>query len=383
MALTGIIAEFDPFHGGHAHLIAEAKRMIPGTGIACVMSGGFTQRGAPACGDRIARARAAVENGADIVFELPVAAALSPAPLFARGGVAHLAATGLLTHLAFGSECGDIAALRSAAGAEADPDFSRRVKELISSGLTYAAAAARASGSAVLENPNDVLAVEYIRAMNSICPGVEPVAVKRIGAAHGSSVADGLPSASYIRTLARQGASPEDLPLPQNVREILSAEAALGRFPLDPSRLDAAVLGVICRMSREELALVPEGGEGLGGRIWEFASEARSVEELCAKAKSRNFTLARVRRCVWQAFLGITREDQLAPPRYLRVLAVGKGGRELLRQMEATAKVPVVTKPAVINSDPLAQLEARAENLRSIALDTRENYFAKSPYVVK
>ena len=90
-----------------------------------------------------------------------------------------------------------------------------------------------------------------------------------------------------------------------------------------------------------------------------------------------------MRRCVWQAFLGITREDQLAPPRYLRVLAVGKGGRELLRQMEATAKVPVVTKPAVINSDPLAQLEARAENLRSIALDARENYFAKSPYVVK
>ena len=167
------------------------------------------------------------------------------------------------------------------------------------------------------------------------------------------------------------------------MREILSAEAALGRFPLDPSRLDAAVLGVICRMSREELALVPEGGDGLGGRIAGFASEARSVEELCAKAKSRNFTLARVRRCVWQAFLGITREDQLAPPRYLRVLAVGKGGRELLRQMEATAKVPVVTKPAVINSDPLAQLEARAENLRSIALDARENYFAKSPYVVK
>ena len=149
MALTGIIAEFDPFHGGHAHLIAEAKRMIPGTGVACVMSGGFTQRGAPACGDRIARARAAVENGADIVFELPVAHALSPAPLFARGGVAHLAATGLLTHLAFGSECGDIGALRSAAGAEADPGFSGRVKELTSSGLTYAAAAARASGSAV------------------------------------------------------------------------------------------------------------------------------------------------------------------------------------------------------------------------------------------
>lgn len=381
--LTGIIAEFDPFHGGHAHLIAEAKRRLPQNGVAVVMSGGFTQRGAPACGDKLARARAAVENGADVVFELPVSRALAPAPVFAEGGVMLLNSTGLLTHLCFGSESADLGALRLAAEAEKAPGFSEKVKELVALGNTYAAAAAKASGMAVLSNPNDLLAVEYIRSLERICPGVEPVAVKRVGGAHGSLSAGELPSASYIRALAREGTSPKELPLPQNVREIFAAEAAQGRFPLRAEALDAAVLAVLSRLGEEGIAAAPEGGDGLATRIARAAETSLSVEELCAKAKSRNFTLARVRRCVWQAFLGITREDQLAPPRYLRVLAVGKGGRELLRQMEATAKVPVVTKPAVINSDPLAQLEARAENLRSIALDARENYFAKSPYVMK
>ncbi|MBQ1954173.1 MAG: nucleotidyltransferase family protein [Clostridia bacterium] len=390
MALTGIIAEFDPFHGGHAHLIASAKGLFPENGVVCIMSGGFTQRGAPSCADKIARAKMAVENGADIVFELPLAFALSPAPIFAKGGVSHLAATGILSHLVFGSESEDISALKRAAGETESDDFSQRVKELVSRGETYASAAASVCSTEtakILLNPNDLLAVEYIRALSRFCPEVLPVAVKRVGAAHGSFEENAeFPSASKVRALARSGVRPEALPLPQNVRERLSYEAEQGRFPLLSQRLDAAVLAVICRMSEEELASVPEGGDGLANRIFSAAQEASTVEELCSLAKSRNFTLARVRRCVWQAFLGITREDQNREPQYLRVLAVGRGGREILREMEESSRVPVITKPAALNGlSPeavrQAQLEARADSLRSLALGKRENMLKRSPYV--
>lgn len=390
MALTGIIAEFDPFHGGHAHLIASAKGLFPENGVVCIMSGGFTQRGAPSCADKLARAKMAVENGADIVFELPLAFALSPAPIFAKGGVSHLAATGLLTHLVFGSESEDISALKLAAEESQSEDFSKKVKELVSCGKTYASAAASVCSpetARILFNPNDLLAVEYIRAVSLFCPEVLPFAVKRVGAAHGSLEEDAeFPSASKVRAMARSGVRPEALPLPQSVRIILSDEAEQGRFPLLSQRLDAAVLAVVCRMSEEELASVPEGGDGLAKRIFSAAQEAATVEELCTLAKSRNFTLARVRRCVWQAFLGITKEDQSRQPQYLRVLAVGKGGREILREMDKCAKVPVITKPAVLNGlSPeavrQAQLEARADSLRSLALGKRENMLKRSPYI--
>ncbi|MBR6772850.1 MAG: nucleotidyltransferase family protein [Clostridia bacterium] len=392
MNLTGIIAEFDPFHGGHAHLIARARSLFPGNGIACIMSGGFTQRGAPSCADKQARARMAVENGADIVFELPVSFALSPAPIFAKSAVSHLNATGILSHLVFGSESGDISALRLAAEESQSEDFSKKVKELVSCGKTYASAAASVCSPAaekILSNPNDLLAVEYIRAISDICPLCMPVAVRRVGAAHGS-LDDGkeTPSASWVRKLARSGVSAAELPLPENVRSILAAEEAEGRFPLDAEKLDTAVLAVICRMSSAELAEIPEGGDGLAKRIFSAAGEVRTVEELCAKVKSRNFTLARVRRCVWQAFLGITREDQSRQPPYLRILALGRGGRELLREMEDKATVPVITKPAalkLLSGEAAAQahLEARADSLRSLALPKRENMLKRSPYVAE
>ena len=391
MDLTGIIAEFDPFHGGHAHLIASAKRLLPENGVVCIMSGGFTQRGAPSCADKTARAKMAVENGADVVFELPVSYALSPAPVFAKGGVSHLAATGLLTHLVFGSESEDVSALRLAAKESDCGDFFEKVKSFMSRGGTYAAAAASVcspGSSKILSNPNDLLAVEYIRALSRFCPDAVPFAVRRVGAAHGSFEESAeFPSASKVRALARDGIAPSELPLPENVRNILCGEAKDGRFPLRPEKLDAAVLAVICRLTEDELAAVPEGGDGLAKRVFSAAGEAVSVEELCSLAKSRNFTLARVRRCVWQMFLGITKEDQSRPPQYLRVLAVGRGGRDILREMENRATVPVVTKPAALNTlspDGVRQasLEARADSLRSLALDKRENMLRRSPYVV-
>ncbi|MBR4941154.1 MAG: nucleotidyltransferase family protein, partial [Clostridia bacterium] len=237
--------------------------------------------------------------------------------------------------------------------------------------------------------PNDLLAVEYIRALDRFCPGVVPVPVKRVGAAHGSKADGGIfSSASRVRELALSGVMPGELPLPENVREILEAERERGAFPFDPGKLDAAVLGVICRMGEDAVALTPDGGDGLASRVCRFAKTAVTAEELCQKAKSRNFTLARVRRCVWQAFLGITREDQARSPQYLRLLAVGENGREILREMELTASVPVITKPAMLNrlsgeGEKDAALEARADSLRSLALPQREDMMKKSPFVKK
>ncbi|MDD6263352.1 MAG: nucleotidyltransferase family protein [Clostridiales bacterium] len=391
MSVTGVIAEFDPFHGGHLHLISEVRRLVPGTDVVCAMSGSFTQRGAPSCADKLARARAAAENGADLVLELPVARALAPAPLFAAGGVEALSASGVVTHLAFGSECGDGALLERAAKESAEEGFSERLKALMACGKSYAAAAAEVcspESAALLGNPNDLLAAEYIRAAEKMKSGFEFVPVKRVGAAHGSDELSEYPSAFHVRKLLAEGREIGGLPLPENVKNILKEEASSGRFPLDSAKLDAAVLAVIRRMSREDLEKIPDGGEGLGNRIYAAAAWAKTVNELCFAAKCRRYTLARVRRAVWQAFVGVTRGDQRRGISYLRVLAVGKNGRELLRRMEKTASVPVVTKPAALNSlgeecRAAAELEARADSLRSLGLSARDDYFRRSPFVLK
>ncbi|MBQ5973656.1 MAG: nucleotidyltransferase family protein, partial [Oscillospiraceae bacterium] len=151
-------------------------------------------------------------------------------------------------------------------------------------------------------------------------------------------------------------------------------------------RLEAAALGILTRLGPEGIAAAPEAGEGLSNRIAAAAAAAETLDELLARAKCRRYTMARIRRCVWQAVLGITAEDQAAPPPVLRVLAAGPRGRELLAGMKRTAALPVVTKPAAVNrldgaARRAAALEARADSLRSLGLAAREELFRQTPFI--
>ena len=206
MAVAGIIAEYNPLHGGHLYQLRQVReRLGPETAVLCAMSGNFVQRGDLALLPKHARAEAAVRSGADLVLEIPLSWACAPAERFARGGVEVLLGTGLVTHLAFGSESGDAEAIRRAAEGLESPDFPARLRRQLGGAVSFAAARQRAlaeligaEGADVLSRPNDILAVEYAKALRWAGGGAELVAIPRKGAGHDGDGGE-YPSAGSIR----------------------------------------------------------------------------------------------------------------------------------------------------------------------------------------
>ena len=213
MSVAGIICEYDPLHTGHAYLMAQARK-AGAEAVVCAISGNFTQRGGFAVTDKLSRAEMAVSCGADLVLELPTVWAMSTAERFAQGGVELLTRTGVVTELVFGSECGDLAALRRAAEGLESPDFAGTLAALPEDGRTFAARRQAAlsellgaEGAAVLERPNNTLAVEYLRAVRRLGSPLTARTVRRTGAQHGEGVSGGFASASCGGS-RRRAASP-------------------------------------------------------------------------------------------------------------------------------------------------------------------------------
>ena len=379
MAVAGIITEYDPLHMGHVHLMAEARRLLgPDTGIICVMSGNYVQRGDFAAVSKFARAAAAVQSGADLVLELPVPWALSSAEGFAAGAVEILRAAGVVTHLVFGSEGGDAAPLARLAGVLRSPEFSLRLREELKKGDSFPAARQRAAeallgreASLPLERPNDILGVEYCKAL--LGGGIQPVAVPRRGAEHDSTaLKDGFVSASAIRTLIRRGEEDGALSLmAPAMAEAYRAERAAGRAPASLENCERAVLARLRFLEEAGWAALDQGNEGLYRRFARAAGSAASLEDLLERVKTKRYPLARLRRTVFRAYLGLPPAPPERPA-YLRVLAANEGGRALLAGMRKTAPAPVLTKPAAVRrlgpeAQSLFELEARATRLYALA----------------
>jgi len=381
MKTAGIVAEFNPFHSGHAALI-QAVRGEGATHVAAVMSGNFVQRGSLAITDKRVRAHCALLGGADLVLELPVSAATATAQQFARGAVGLLAATGCVDILCFGSESGDARGLSELARAVDARPVTAAMTPLLGQGLTFARARQLAVeqelGSRLgrqLGRPNNALGVEYLRAAHSL--GWQPriFTMARRGAAHdeafpapGGSYA----SASYLRTVAGDWDKLARF-MPEDSVSLLRRAGADGLYPVDPARLETAVLAVLRGLSPEALAALPDLSEGLENRLWNAIRGAASLEELYAKCKTKRYTLARVRRLVLHAFLGITGEDVRTLPPYLRVLGFGHRGRELLARMADTATLPVgsrLTRLREAGPEALrfALLEERSTDLYTLAM---------------
>lgn len=379
MAAVGIITEYNPLHMGHVHLMAEARRLLgPETGILCVMSGNYVQRGAFALAGKAARAAAAVRSGADLVLELPVPWALSSAEGFAAGAVEILKATGAVTHLVFGSEGGDAASLCRCAEALRSEAFSPKLREELKRGDSFPAARQRAveallsaEDAAALSRPNDTLGVEYCKALRG--SGIQPVAVRRRGAGHDSETAeDGFVSASAIRRAICRGEAETALGLcAPAMAEAYRQEQAAGRAPAALSNCERAMLARLRFLEEEDWAALDLGNEGLYRRFARFARSAASVAELLEAVKTKRYPLARLRRMVFRAYLGLPPAPPERPA-YLRVLAANERGTALLAGMRNTASAPVLTKPAAVRrlgpeAQSLFALEARADRLYALA----------------
>ena len=369
METAGIVAEYNPFHRGHAWHIAETRRRLGGDApVVCVMSGHWVQRGECALADKWLRAALALDRGADLVVELPTPWAMASAESFARGAVSLLAATGVVDVLSFGSETGELAPLEEAAAALDAPDYPERLRAALGRGLSFPAARQEAAGAACLSAPNNNLGVEYLRSLRALGSTIRPLTVPRQGAGHDGPAAGGFASASELRRLLRAGRGEEAAPY---LTAPWSGELA------DMQHIERAVLARLRTMGEGDWAALPDGGgaEGLPSRLAKAAREAVSLEDFYTRAKTRRYTHARLRRLALAAFLGLRAAERPAAPPYVRVLGLGGRGRALLRRMKDTCPLPVIVKPAQAReldgpARALFEAEARYTDLYGLCFPT-------------
>ncbi|MBQ2389025.1 MAG: nucleotidyltransferase family protein, partial [Clostridia bacterium] len=363
MKIAAVIAEYNPFHLGHEYMLTMVRNMGY-DGIIAVMSGNFVQRGDAAISDKRSRAKMAISCGADLVIELPLPYAVASAQKFAQGSVEIIKGCGIVDAIAFGSECGDVELIKTTADIIAN-EIGDELKKQLDKGITFAAAREKAVASidkkaaAILKSPNDTLAVEYVTALGN-CE-IEPIAIKRIGAAHDGDAIDGFASASQIRQMLLSG----DIEgaakyMPTAAAEILKEEIESGNAPVDLKRAENAVISHLRRLSVEDIRNLPDVSEGLENRILDAIRKGTSLDEIISKIKSKRYTMARIRRILLLAYLGVSKKDASAPVPYIRILAANQKGRQILKSMKKSATLPIITRTKEVNT-----LDKQAVNMFS------------------
>lgn len=372
MELWGVIAEYNPFHNGHQYQLDWMKKQ-GATHIAVAMSGNFVQRGGPAVFSKWARAQAAVCCGADLVVELPPVCAMAPAADFALAGVWSLAQLGVST-LCFGSECGSLSLLAQAAqcceGAERDSRFF----SLLKSGMSYPSARAflireryGPQMEQIASSPNDLLGIEYLRAMKQVAPKMKAAVLPRQGTGHNSSVPSGkFASASYLREQLLSGRMEIFSEyLPRQAWEIYQEQLAQQKAPCTGEKLDAVLIAKLRASSLEELARIRDVAEGLENRLAEAGRCCTGFASCEDFLSGKRYTRARVRRILWNVLLGIQKDQFPKIPSFLRLLALSQAGREILK---GAGEAPVCQKPAALlkAGDPMMEQLALSTDLYSM-----------------
>jgi len=394
MKTVGIIAEYNPFHNGHAYQIAEAKRITGADYAVVVMSGNFVQRGTPAVWDKYTRTRAALLGGADLVFEIPVVYATASAEYFAEGGVALLTALGVDT-LCFGSECGDINVLMKIAKlfTNESPEFKATLTKCLHEGKSFPLAREEALKAHcathdlsipndLLSNPNNLLGIEYCKAILTQNSKLTPYTIRRVGASyHDSSVSTGsYSSATALRALLADSVSDSSELLsalqPQVPAEVFPAyQENRNTLPLITADDFSTLLSYrLLYETVESLCTYADWNLELANRVLSLPDPAASFEQIAAALKSKQLTLTRVNRMLLHVLLQIT-TDCLQSAReqgsafYARLLGLRESSSTALRHLGTVSSVPVINKLAPaqkelqgISADCL-QLDIRASEL--------------------
>ena len=351
MTVTGIICEYNPFHNVHAWHIEKTRRVIgEDCAIVCVMSGNFVQRGDFAVFNKHARAKTAMLCGADLVLELPSPYALSSAEGFADACVYILDSLGVCDYISFGSESGDIMPLAEAADTIVSGTIDVLIKEWLDKGLSYAAARQKAAGAVlgtraeIFKSPNNLLGIEYLKAINARRSSLQPITVKRAGGEHDSDT--GL-SASSLRKILVGGDEPWQY-MPDKAATVYKEEIIAGRGPVSMKQCELAVLS---RLRAEQGFSELQGtAEGLENRFMRYATSEPTVELILEKVKTKRYTMSRLRRMLICSCLGITAEDTIEPPPYIKVLAMNQTGMKILASARKKTRLPIITKPASVKN---------------------------------
>lgn len=406
MKTAAIVAEYNPFHNGHAFHIEQTRRLTGADAIIAVMSGDFVQRGAPALFDKYVRTRMALLGGADLVIELPAVYALSSAKGFANGAVSLIDALSCVDVLSFGSECGSVSLLSEAASLllYEEEGYLKELKAQLKRGLSFPAARSLALKAFfpeqecvhdLLDSPNNILAVEYCMALKRLNSQILPFTVKREGAGyHDTEPADpnGLNSASAIRSLLAGGANclpALEASVPEAVYPVLNEAHASGSLVTDD--FSSYLSYRLCFLKEGDLARYPDVSEDLANRIKKTAVHTASCSEFAAAVKTRQYTRSRIDRILMRLILDLAPDRPevsapLPPAPYARILGMKKTAAPLVRQIQENSRIPVIRKPSdaqkLLSGSALACLQAdiRCSELYRITLEAKTGGIRKNEY---
>ena len=379
---TGIIAEYNPIHKGHMYHINETKK-ITDNDIVVIMSGNFVQRGEPAMTDKHTRAKMALRNGVSLVIELPVEYATGSADVFAKGAVNILDATGIIDTLSFGSEQGStdiFDKISDILNNEANT-FKELIKNYLNSGLSYPSARTKALEEYMslnldfMNRSNNILALEYIRQLKKLNSSIKPVTVERIVSEYNSrSLSGEISSASAIRqALLDKDISALDS-IPENCIDLIKDK----KIP-QLNDYTSILSYILCTRSPSEISEYADITEGLENRI--LNTEFNSIDELITKTKTKRYTYSKLQKAILHIILGITKKDQQADPKYIRVLGFRKDKKYLLKELTEKASLPVIMN--VKENENLLKRETIATDIYNIPLNKKRGMEYTTPLVTE
>lgn len=368
MNIVGLVTEHNPFHNGHLYHVDKAREECNATYVVSVMSGHFLQRGEPALFNKWARAKMAVAGGVDMVVELPTAFSVRSASAFAHGAVSLLNSMGVITHICFGSESGNLDDLWPAARLLADepPEFRDLLGQFLARGLPYPAARSSAieqhftGGShgtlsaGLYETPNNILGIEYLKSLLVTGSPIEPVTIKRFSAGYHDRFIDNanrISSATSIREeLLASGRLTDKIKsvVPGATYLGMKEETIQGRGPVFLKSYEQILFYLLRTLSPERLACLLDVTEGLENRILAASHTAVSLDDLLDRVKTKRYTWTRIQRIMTYILLNFTKDlagsFDAAGPAYVRILALSAAGRSLLKKVKKKASVPVIIR---------------------------------------
>ena len=354
MRVIGIICEYNPFHNGHIYQMTKSREIYHDSHIVAVMSGHFAQRGEASMLNKFARARAAVLHGADLVIELPFAYAVRSAEQFAKGGVKMLSRLGVVDSILFGAENPDTEKLGAIASISVKRETQAIIHKNMMNGLSYAAALEKALNlndeeKKLIREPNNILAIEYMKAINEMKSTMEPLAIARLGAHHCDKSIDGqIASGTAIRSVIQSSQSIDSLKgvLPNEIFCEISNKNSTD-FP-SVKNLYRPLLSEILLHDSAHLKKIFGINEGLENKFIKAGLIAKSFDDFLGMIKSRRYPMTRLMRTILYIMLGVTKDminiiDASAPP-YARILAFNDNGRKLIRKIKENSDVEMITK---------------------------------------
>ncbi|HEY5575389.1 MAG TPA: nucleotidyltransferase [Clostridiaceae bacterium] len=394
MNISGIIVEYNPMHNGHLHHLELCRKATGADGIVAVMSGNFVQRGTPAIIDKWTRTRHALENGVDLVLELPVLYSLSSAEFFASGAVGILDSLGIINSLCFGSEYTEVEKMLEISSflLEEPKEYKEALKTHLDSGVDFPTARSLSLQGSLKEltgylgASNSILGIEYCKSLLRLKSSIKPIAVQRVGSIYtDTELRREFSSATSIRDYLKNNRIIDDLEsqIPENVFLELR-KLKLQEHDFAESSAMLPYIRYRCFTEKNALKNLPDVTEGLENRIFKAAESAADFDQLINSVKTKRYTYSRICRIMTQFFIGFDQFDTSAmrnkTPQYARILGFNKKGAEILRKAKKKSDVPIITKVKENRFETLdLELQAsRAYSLINPKLKSNEDFY-RSP----